>query len=209
MISQRLSPGLFTHRASARCTKGGAVAINVIARLKGIINISGNVQRREPEGLTIKIAIFHMGFMYSGGGERTAIYESILLGRRGHEVSCFAPAIRPDVCYPELMRKINLRGFIPRVKINLPLRDFLSLSASSFLTPAISRKFKGFDAILCHGQPATWIGYQVSMRLGKKYFCYLHQPARFLYPREIDKKVCWKTKKDLAILIHPREILLG
>ncbi|MEM2226102.1 MAG: glycosyltransferase family 4 protein [Candidatus Bathyarchaeia archaeon] len=140
--------------------------------------------------------------MYSGGGERTAIYECILLGRRGHEVSCFAPAVRPDVCYPELIGKINLRGFIPRVKINLPLRDFLSLSASSFLAPAVSGKFKGFDAILCHGQPATWIGYQVSMRLGKKYFCYLHQPARFLYPREIDRKVGWKTKRDLAILDH-------
>jgi glycosyltransferase involved in cell wall biosynthesis len=150
--------------------------------------------------ISIRIAVFHMGFMYSGGGERTVIYECILLKKRGHEVSCFAPAVRPDVCHPELIKQIDLRGFIPRVKISLPLRDFLSLSASSFLAPLVSKKFEGFDVILCHGQPATWIGYQVSRKLGKEYFVYLHQPARFLYPREIDTKVGWKTKRDLALL---------
>jgi len=141
-----------------------------------------------------------MGFMYSGGGERTAIYECILLKKRGYEVSCFAPAVRPDACYPELIREIDLKGFIPRVRMKLPLRDFLSLSASSILAPIVSRKFIGFDVILCHGQPATWLGYQISRRIGKRYFCYLHQPARFLYPRQIDLKVGWKTKKDFALL---------
>jgi len=141
-----------------------------------------------------------MGFMYSGGGERTAIYECIFLKKRGHEVSCFAPAVRPDACYPELIKQIDLKGFIPRVRMKLPLRDFLSLSASSILAPIVSPKFNGFDAILCHGQPATWIGYQIARRIGKRYFCYLHQPARFLYPRKIDLKVGWKTKKDFALL---------
>lgn len=141
-----------------------------------------------------------MGFMYSGGGERTAIYECMLLKKRGHEVSCFAPAVRPDACYPELIKEIDLKGVIPRVRMKLPLRDFLSLSASSILAPIVSRKFRGFDAILCHGQPATWIGYQIASSIGKRYFCYLHQPARFLYPRQIDLKVGWRTKKDFALL---------
>jgi len=141
-----------------------------------------------------------MGFMYSGGGERTAIYECILLKKRGHEVTCFAPAVRPDACYPELIEQIDLKGFIPRVRMKLPLRDFLSLSASSILAPMVSRKFMRFDAILCHGQPAIWIGYQTARRLGKTHFCYLHQPARFLYPRQIDVQVGWKTKKDFALL---------
>lgn len=141
-----------------------------------------------------------MGFMYSGGGERTAIYECIFLKKKGYDVSCFAPAVRPDACYPELIQEIDLKGFIPRVRLRLPLRDFLSLSASSMLAPIVSRKFRGFDAILCHGQPATWIGYQIARSIGKRYFCYLHQPARFLYPRQIDLKVGWKTKKDFALL---------
>jgi len=154
----------------------------------------------ELEVKSIKIAVFHMGFMYSGGGERTALYECILLKKRGYDVSCFAPAIRPDVCYPELIRQIDLKGFIPKVRMNLPLRDFLSLSASSNLAPIVSRRFMGFDVILCHGQPATWIGYQIAKSIGKRYFCYLHQPTRFLYPRQIDLKVGWKTKKDFALL---------
>jgi len=141
-----------------------------------------------------------MGFMYSGGGERTAIHECILLKKRGHDVVCFAPAVRPDVCYPELIKQIDLKGFIPRVRMKLPLRDFLSLAASSLLAPVVSMRFSEFDAILCHGQPATWIGYQIARALGKKYICYLHQPARFLYPREIDLKVGWKTKKDFVLL---------
>lgn len=141
-----------------------------------------------------------MGFMYSGGGERTAIYECILLKKRGHDVVCFAPAVRPDVCYPELIKQVDLKSFIPRVRMKLPLRDFLSLSASSLLAPIASRKYTGFDVILCHGQPATWIGYRIARRIGKKYFCYLHQPARFLYPREVDVKVGWRTKKDFALL---------
>jgi len=141
-----------------------------------------------------------MGFMYSGGGERTAIYECILLKKRGHDVVCFAPAVRPDTSHPELIKQIDLKGFIPRVRMKLPLRDFLSLSASSILAPVVSRKFMRFDAILCHGQPAIWIAYQITRRIEKMYFCYLHQPARFLYPREIDLMVGWKTKKDFALL---------
>jgi len=58
----------------------------------------------------IRIAVFHVGFMYSGGGERTAIYECILLKKRGYDVACFAPAVRPDVCYPELIEQIDLKG---------------------------------------------------------------------------------------------------
>jgi len=148
----------------------------------------------------LRIAVFHMGFMYSGGGERTAIYESILLEKRGHDVVCFAPTVRADACHPDLIKRINLYGFLPKVKVSLPLRDFLSLVLSSFLVPFYARRFADFDVILCHGQPATWIGYCIAKTLKKPYVCYLHQPARFLYPRPIDLEVGWKVKKDFALL---------
>lgn len=138
--------------------------------------------------------------MYSGGGERTAIQECILLKESGYDVVCFAPAFRPDLCYPELIKEIDLRTLLPRVRMKIPLRDFLSMTSSSFLPPFFARKFLGFDAILCHGQPAIWIGYCIARALKKKYVCYLHQPARFLYPRQIDRMVGWKTKKDFALL---------
>jgi len=144
--------------------------------------------------------VFHMGFMYSGGGERTAIYENILLKNRGYDVACFAPTARPHACYPDLIKGINLKGFLPKVRAPLPLRDFLSLSLSSFLVPLYAHKFADFDVILCHGQPAVWIGFYVAKTLRKPCLCYLHQPARFLHPREIDLKVGWKTKGDFALL---------
>jgi len=150
----------------------------------------------------LRIAIFHMGFMYSGGGERTAIYENLSLKKKGHNVACFAPTVRPSVCHPDLIKKIDLKGFLPKVKFPLPLRDFLSLALSSFLVPFYIHKFADFDIILCHGQPATWIGYCVAKTFGKPYVCYLHQPARFLYPRPIDLEVGWKIKRDFAILNH-------
>ncbi|MEM2936502.1 MAG: glycosyltransferase family 4 protein [Candidatus Bathyarchaeia archaeon] len=148
----------------------------------------------------MKIALFHMGFMYSGGGERTVIYENLSLKKQGHHVTCFAPTFRPEVCHPDLIRKIDLKGFLPKLKVPLPLRDFLSLGLSSFMTPFFTHKFLDFDVILCHGQPTTWIGYSVAKNLHKPYVSYLHQPARFLYPRPIDLKVKWRTKKDFALL---------
>ena len=148
----------------------------------------------------LKIAIVHFGFMYSGGGERTAIYEAILLRRMGHKVTCFAPAVRTDLCFPDLISRIDLRGIIPPVRMRLPLRDFTSLSASSILAPIFAKKFEGFDVILCHGQPATWISYLISRVISKPRITYLHQPTRFLYPRAIDLRVGWKTKRDFALL---------
>jgi len=141
-----------------------------------------------------------MGFMYSGGGERTAIYESLLLRGMGHEVACFAPAVRPDACFPDLIGDVDPQGFLPRVRAPLPMRDFLSLALSPSLAPLYARRFTDFDVILCHGQPATWIGYCAARALQKPYISYLHQPARFLYPRAVDLRVGWKTKRDLALL---------
>lgn len=148
----------------------------------------------------MRIAIIHFGFMYSGGGERTAIYESILLRRMGHEVTCFAPAIRPDLCFPDLITQIDLNGVLPRVKFWIPFRDFASLAGSSFFAPLFAKKFEKFDVILSHGQPATWIGYLIAKLTSKPRVTYLHQPTRFLYPRAIDLRVGWKTKTDFALL---------
>jgi len=143
-----------------------------------------------------------MGFMYSGGGERTAIYECILLGRRGHDVTCFVPAARPDMCYPELIKEIRLKTFLPRVRVHLPMRDFLSMMLSSLLPLSFAQRFSDFDVILCHGQPAIWIAYCVARIMKVPYACYLHQPARFIYPRLVDLETGWKTKRDFALLDH-------
>jgi glycosyltransferase involved in cell wall biosynthesis len=123
-----------------------------------------------------------------------------MLRKRGHEVRCFAPAIRPDICFPELITQIDLRGVLPRVRIGIPYRDFASLAASSIFAPLFAGNFDNFDVILSHGQPATWIGYLVSRRSSRPRVTYLHQPARFLYPRPVDLRVGWRTKRDFALM---------
>jgi glycosyltransferase involved in cell wall biosynthesis len=138
--------------------------------------------------------------MYSGGGERTALYETLMLRKMGHSVTCFAPAIRKDICFPELIVNASPRGILPSTRLKIPLRDFAGLVASSVLAPLFSRNFNSFDVILSHGQPATWMSYAISRIASKPHVTYLHQPARFLYPRMVDLRVGWRTKTDFALL---------
>jgi glycosyltransferase involved in cell wall biosynthesis len=148
----------------------------------------------------LRLAIFHMGFFYSGGGERTAINQAIELEKRGHRVTCFAPVVRPEDSFPELIKRIDVKGYIAPVPISFPFRDAASLLASSVLAPVFHRKFAAFDAFICHGQPSTWIGYCLSRILKKPYVCYMHQPTRFLYPRPIDLEVGWGVNPSLRAM---------
>jgi glycosyltransferase involved in cell wall biosynthesis len=148
----------------------------------------------------VNIAIFHFGFMYSGGGERHPIYETLYFQSKGHHVECYAPAVRPDKCHPGLLGSITIKGFIPRVRAHIPLRDSASLGLSTLVGPILADRFKQFDVIVSHGQPAAWIAYMISRRIRKPYICYLHQPVRFLYPRPIDIKTGWGTKRDFVLL---------
>src|SRR4029077_16456744 len=50
-----------------------------------------------------RIAVFHCGFTYSGGGERLVIEEVLGLRRRGYEVECYAPTVDASRCYPDLL----------------------------------------------------------------------------------------------------------
>ena len=141
-----------------------------------------------------------MGFFYSGGGERTAIYEALGLQERGYSISCFAPIVRHDQSFPELLRKIQVESFLPKFHAPIPLREAFSMVASSILSPALASRFKPYDVFLCHGQPSMWMGYVLHRMLKKPYICYIHQPNRFLYPRKIDIETGWKVNPSLRVL---------
>jgi len=158
------------------------------------------VPESELGGITIKIAIFHMGFFYSGGGERTVIQEALELEKRGHQVEVYAPIIRSERCFPKLIQKIRVKGYLPVVPVSIPMREALSMVASSVLSPALAGRFRQYDAFICHGQPSIWIGYVITSILRKPYICYLHQPNRFLYPRAIDIQVGWSVNPSLRVL---------
>ena len=51
----------------------------------------------------LKIAIFHLGFFFSGGGEKLVLEEAEELIKRGHDVSLFAPVIDRIDCFPDII----------------------------------------------------------------------------------------------------------
>ena len=57
----------------------------------------------------MKIAIFHCGFIYTGGGERIVLEEIKGLKERGHLVDCFVPTYDPELSYPDIIREFNVK----------------------------------------------------------------------------------------------------
>lgn len=63
----------------------------------------------------LKIAVFHCGFVYSGGGERVVLEEVMGLRRWGREVVCFAPTLDKEVAYPDFMQEVGVKSFLPQL----------------------------------------------------------------------------------------------
>lgn len=137
----------------------------------------------------LNIAIFHLGFFFSGGGEKLVINEAIGLAKRGHKVDIYAPVIDKKKCFPDIICKVNLKNlFIPSL-IYFPLRDFISIIGAVIVTPFTFWRFYKYDVFYGANQPGPLICYLLTRLLRKPYIIYLAQPTRILYPREIDKKV--------------------
>jgi len=148
-----------------------------------------------------KIAIFHCGFVYSGGGERIVLEEAKGLIKRGHSVQVFAPTLDREKCFPELVKELGVRAFFPSVIDKLPLRNAMRMIAASILAPVIAINFRDVDVFIGANQPGVWIAFCMSKILKKPYIIYLNQPNRVIYPRDIDIKHGWyTTHKDYHFL---------
>lgn len=148
-----------------------------------------------------KVAIFHCGFIYSGGGERIVLEEARGLAARGYEVEVYAPTLDTDRCYPELVRELKVKTFFPTFIDRLPFRNGLRMVTSSLLAPLLAYKFRDVDVFLGANQPGAWIAYCISKVLKKPFIVYLNQPNRLLYPRPVDRKYGWfSTVKDYQAL---------
>ncbi len=144
----------------------------------------------------MNIGIIHMGFFYSGGGEKTVLQQAIHLGKNGHEVTVYAPIIQQDV-YPELQKRVRCVELCNGMPQNIPLKTAFSLIWGSM------KKLKNIDknqVFITHGQPSTWIGYRIKKEHNIPYIAYLHQVNRFLKPRKIDEKVGHRTNINLFAL---------
>ena len=148
-----------------------------------------------------KIAIFHSGFIYSGGGERIVLEEAKGLKRLGYEVEVYAPTYDAKKCYPELTKEIGVKMFLPSFIEKLPGRFAIRMVATSFLAPFLAFNFRDVDIFVGANQPGAWLAFCVAKVLKKPYIVYLNQPNRLLYPRPIDREYGWTTTvKDYHLL---------
>jgi glycosyltransferase involved in cell wall biosynthesis len=134
----------------------------------------------------MKIAIFHLGFFYSGGGEKLIIEEIRGLRALGHEVSCYAPYVDREECFPGVPEIAEIRTFLPPPPSWLPMKDPLWVLLSCLLIPFIAGQFRSYDLFFGANQPGPWYAFILSKILRKPYVVYLAQALRLLHPREVD-----------------------
>ena len=148
----------------------------------------------------LKVAVFHCGFVYSGGGERIVLEEVLGLRRRGHRVVCFAPTVDRQLCYPDFIEQVGVRTFLPQLPKWFPMRDAIGMVLSSVLAPLLAVRFRDIDVFVGANQPAAWIAFCIAKVLRKPYVVYLNQPNRLVYPRRIDQQTGWMTKPEYDFL---------
>jgi glycosyltransferase involved in cell wall biosynthesis len=153
----------------------------VKARLKIAIS-----RRNSKSKSKLRIAIFHLGFFYSGGGERLVLEEIDGLSRMGHDVCCFVPVLDKRLSFPDRIRKFKIKTLIPQLPRWFPDRVAILLLLSCLLLPLLFWRFFKFDILIGANQPGPWYSWVLKKILRKPYLAYLAQPTRFLHPRKVD-----------------------
>ena len=157
-------------------------------------------RRRTSIGAPRRIAVFHCGFTYAGGGERIVIEEVLGLRRRGYKVECYAPTVDQSRCYPDLIGEVRVRTFLPQLPRWMPFREAIQMGATSLLMPLYAWRFRGVDAIVGCNQPSAWIAWWAARLMDVPYVVYLNQPNRLVYPRNIDRATGWVANADYRLL---------
>ncbi len=175
----------------------GITAVNVL--VLGLLGLR-MIRPAKAAATPSRIAVFHCGFTYSGGGERLVLEEVLGLRRRGYEVECYAPTVDARACYPELMERVGVKTFLPALPRWVPLHDAFNMVAASALVPLYAWRFRSVDVIFGCNQPGVWIAWWAAKILRKPYFIYLNQPNRLIHPRAIDRETGWQNKRDYYLL---------
>jgi len=135
---------------------------------------------------SLRIAIFHLGFFYSGGGEKLILKEIRGLRKLGYEINCFAPFVDKRNCYPDLPEIEEVRSLLPLPPRWLPMKDPLWVLLSCILIPFMAWRFRSYDVFFGANQPGPWFAFVLSKILRKPYVIYLAQALRILHPRVVD-----------------------
>jgi|GEM_PF-957525 len=176
------------------------IALRLRPREDAGIEQKGTALSAPASGKPLKIAVFHCSFIYSGGGERIVLEEVKGLKQRGYDVTCYAPALNRENCYPDLIDEIGVKTFLPQLPKWFPLRDAIAMALTSLLAPMFAWRFWDVDVFFGANQPSAWIAYCLARLLRKPYLVYLNQPNRLIYPRAIDQETGWLTRRDYYVL---------
>src|SRR6266705_1213379 len=171
---------------------------SLVLGLLGLLLVGG--KRRAKAGGPRRVAVFHCGFTYSGGGERIVIEEVLGLRRRGFDVECYAPTVDASRCYPDLIGEVRVRTFLPQLPRWFPFREAVQMAATSLLMPLYAWRFRGVDVIVGCNQPSAWIAWWAARLIDVPYVVYLNQPNRLVYPRSIDRETGWVANADYRLL---------
>jgi glycosyltransferase involved in cell wall biosynthesis/uncharacterized membrane protein YbhN (UPF0104 family) len=171
---------------------------SLVLGLLGFLLVGG--KRRAGAKGPRRIAVFHCGFTYSGGGERIVIEEVLGLRRRGFAVECYAPTVDASRCYPDLIGEVRVRTFLPQLPRWFPFREAVQMAATSLLMPLYAWRFRGVDVIVGCNQPSAWIAWWAARLIDVPYVVYLNQPNRLVYPRSIDRETGWVANADYRLL---------
>ena len=148
----------------------------------------------------MKIAIFHCSFIYTGGGERIVLEQIDHLRKDGHDVVCYAPLLDETNCFPDIIKKYQIKTFLPQLSRRVPFRYAITLLLTCMFAPIFFFKFRNVDVIIGENQPGAWLAFVISKITGKPYVAYLNHPNRILYPRPHEDWAAIKDFKYLSIL---------
>ena len=148
----------------------------------------------------LSIAMFHLAFVYSGGGERLVLEEAIGLQKLGHRVTIFTPILTKKNCFPELLEQVSVKTIVPKLPQWLPDVELLSIILSCLLVPFRWKEFAHFDVYFGANQPGPWLAYILSKLNKKPYAIYLAQPTRLIHPRLIDQTTGLKLVDGITML---------
>lgn len=129
--------------------------------------------------------MFHLGFFYSGGGEKLVLQEARELRQRGHHVELYAPIVDPEACFPDLLAEIGPRKLLPRLPNIAGVGDGLTLLLCAVMARALTRHIDA-DAYIGANQPGAWLARAAALQHGRRYVVYLNQPNRLLNARAVD-----------------------
>ena len=135
----------------------------------------------------MRVALFHLGFFYSGGGEKLVLEEMRALRATGIDVDCFAPYVDRKRCFPDMPEVAEVQSLLPPPPEWLPMKDPLWIALTCILIPLFALRFQAYDIFFGANQPGAWIAFVLSRLLRIPYVIYLAHPIRILHPREIDR----------------------